>query len=167
MGNQLRNMNLPLPVKYAVVAWMACTWKWWYYAPNTYKQLKVNQLRRQGVKVDEDMAAQPCTIDPTFLIYGHPLFGAPEFFYKVLGPYFFVRFVLTPFPFVAAEYLITGSLLGPYARNTLVSLALAELLTNVHSFVVIATNHAGDDLYRFNVHCKPHSSTFFLRQVLS
>ena len=52
-----------------------------------------------------------------------------------------------------------------YATNALVSLVLAEVATNVHSFIVIATNHAGDDLYRFNVHCKPHSGTFFLRQV--
>ena len=74
----LREMNLPLPIKYAVVAWMACTWKWWYYAPNTYKQLKVNQLRRAGKHVDEAVANQPFTLDPMFFIYGHPLFPASE-----------------------------------------------------------------------------------------
>lgn len=47
------------------------------------------------------------------------------------------------------------------------SLFLAELLTNVHAFVAIVTNHAGDDMYRFRNGCKPYSGSFFLRQVLA
>lgn len=73
--------------------------------------------------------------------------------------------MLTPMPFFAANYLYNGG--SDYAMNAFYSLLFAEVATNVHSFVVIATNHAGDDLYRFNVHCKPHSGTFYLRQVLS
>ena len=46
------------------------------------------------------------------------------------------------------------------------NLFLAELLTNVHSFVVIATNHAGD-MYRFRDRCRPYSGSFYLRQVLA
>jgi hypothetical protein len=88
-----------------------------------------------------------------------------QFLYKVLAPYFVVRFLLTPLPFFVANYLFNGG--SSYAMNALWSFLLAEVATNVHSFVVIATNHAGDDLYRFNVHCKPHSGTFYLRQVLS
>merc|ERR1712070_1098710 len=163
----LRGLNLPLPLKYVAVAWMACTWKWWYYAPNTYKQLKVNVLRRQGVEISDEVANQPCTISPSFLIFGHPLFSAAEFFWKVLGPYFFVRFMLVPLPFVAVDYQFLSGAELTYAKNAFISLLLAEVLTNIHSFVVIATNHAGDDLYRFNVHCKPNSGTFYLRQVLS
>jgi len=161
----LRELKAPLFAKYVAVAWMACTWKWWYYAPNTFKQLKVNQLRRAGVTVDEDLVVQPLTIDLGFLLHGHPLVSAPEFFWRVLGPYFFVRFILTPLPFFVADYLINGSY--HYAFNALISIVCAEVMTNVHSFIVIATNHAGDDLYRFNVHCRPHSGTFYLRQVLS
>ena len=142
--------------------------QWWYYAPNTYKQLKVNLLRRQGKEVPDKVANEPCTISPAFLLFGDPLFSAGEFFWKVLGPYFFVRFILTPAPFVLVDYfLLSGPEKMTYATNAFVSLLAAEVLTNIHSFVVIATNHAGDDLYRFNVHCKPNSGTFFLRQVLS
>jgi len=168
----LRDLKAPQPLKYVAVVWMACTWKWWYYAPNTYKQLKVNQQRRAGKEVSDEVANEPCVIDPNFILFGNPLFSSFEFFSKVLAPYFFARFVLTPLPFVAADYFL-GSYLGSgpgqmtFAYNVLASVALAEVLTNIHSFVVIATNHAGDDLYRFNVHCKPHSGTFFLRQVLS
>jgi len=162
---QLRNMPIPVAAKYLVVGWMAATWKWWYYAPNTYKQLKVNQARRAGKFVDEATANEPCVINAAFVVSGHPLFSSFEFFKVVLGPYFFVRFVLTPLPFFLADHFLNGS--HHYAMNALVSLALAEVLTNLHSFLVIATNHAGDDMYRFNVHCRPHSGTFYLRQVLS
>ncbi len=33
----LREMNAPLVFKYMYVAVAACTWKWLYYSPNTYK----------------------------------------------------------------------------------------------------------------------------------
>ena len=46
-------------------------------------------------------------------------------------------------------------------------MVLAELLTNAHSFLVIVTNHAGDDLYRFDKHCTARSGTFYLRQIIS
>jgi len=41
------------------------------------------------------------------------------------------------------------------------------LVSNFHDFVVIATNHAGEDLYRFERGCKPKSPTFYLRAVVS
>merc|ERR1711957_286817 len=47
------------------------------------------------------------------------------------------------------------------------NLFLAELLTDVHGFVAIVTNHAGDDMYRFRNGCRPFSGSFYLRQVLA
>lgn len=161
----LRSWPLPMFAKYLAVVWMACTWKWWYYAPNTYKQLKVNKLRREGHQISEEEAAVPCTIDLSFLLGGCQFFGPMEFFWKVLGPYFFVRFMLTPLPFLALDLAVGGN--GVYAKTALYSLVFAEIATNIHSFIIIATNHAGDDLYRFNTHCTPRSCTFFLRQVIS
>ena len=38
-----------MAVKYAACVFMAFTWKWWYYAPNTFKQLKANERRRKGI----------------------------------------------------------------------------------------------------------------------
>ena len=37
----LRNMKAPLLFKYMYVAVAASTWKWLYYSPNTYKELKL------------------------------------------------------------------------------------------------------------------------------
>ena len=44
---------------------------------------------------------------------------------------------------------------------------MAAGMDNLHAFLNIVTNHAGDDLYRFQAHCKPKSGTFYLRQVIS
>jgi len=33
------------------------------------------------------------------------------------------------------------------ATNVLINSLLAELMTNIHTFLVIGTNHVGDDIY--------------------
>lgn len=166
----LRGLPIPVFLKYMAVAWMASTWKWWYYAPNTYKQLKVNKNRRQGKTVDDEVATAVCTVSLGFILNGHALFSATEFFVKVLGPYFLQRFIAVPLPFLLLDLVVDNYYPGhgyAFAWNAGVSLILAEILTNIHSFVIVATNHAGDDLYRFDVPVKPRSSTFFLRQCIS
>jgi len=167
----LRGMSIPRAVKHAVLAFMAVTWKWFYYAPNTFKMLKVHELRRQGkVAVRKSTgeplseywltAPLPISFDWFFNKDGPVFFTNLEFFGRVLGPYFLRQFVLLPALF--------GLALGQAAFwNSFVSMSLAELLTNAHSFLVVVTNHAGDDLYRFDRHCEARSSTFYLRQVIS
>jgi len=57
-------------------------------------------------------------------------------------------------------------LVSPWAAlSVLVNGLLAELVTNLHTFLVIVTNHAGDDLYRF-VTPPRGKGDFYLRQVL-
>jgi len=51
--------------------------------------------------------------------------------------------------------------------NAVKNLFFAELLTNVHGFIAVVTNHAGDDMYRFQRPCRPFSGSFYLRQVLA
>ena len=45
------------------------------------------------------------------------------------------------------------------------NLALADVLSNLHAFLAIATNHCGDDLYRFETSVAPKSGSFYMRQV--
>jgi hypothetical protein len=142
---------------------MASTWKWFYYAPNTYKQLKVMQLKRHGVQVPQECTDATFTvlefIPPlrslnfgkeamAFFDAGH--LSCTEFFTKTLAPYFFVHFVLLPLPIA----LVLGM---PCYWNAVSNLLLAEALMNLHSFAVIVNNHAGDDLYKFSTSCKPKS----------
>jgi hypothetical protein len=35
-------------VKYLGVLFLMGTWKWFYYAPNTYKELVISEMRRSG-----------------------------------------------------------------------------------------------------------------------
>lgn len=157
----LRGLNVPKPVKYLAVSLIAISWKWWYYSPNTFKQLKANERRKKGLKELEG-THDPQTFDFMWLLGGgdNTFYSGTEFICKCLVPYFVQRFLLLPLPFL----LFVGS--GAY-RTAVTNLVLAEFMTNAHSFLVIATNHAGDDLYRFEKHCKPRTGTFYLRQVVS
>lgn len=40
------------------------------------------------------------------------------------------------------------------------------MLTNLHSFVAIATNHCGEDVYRFDTDVQPKTDEFYLRAVI-
>jgi len=171
--SNIRDANVPLPVKYVIIFILASTWKWYYYAPNTYKQLKLMQLKRHGVKVPQELYESTFTlaefIKPlrsyafgkeslAFFADGH--LSCMEFFTKTLGPYFLVHFILLPLPIMFA--------LGKqYYWNAVYNLLLAEVMTNLHAFSVIANNHAGDDLYKFSTSCKPKSPAFYMRQVIS
>jgi len=159
----VRKLKAPMAVKYMAVGFFMATWKWFYYAPNTYKMLKLHEMRRRGqvpkYKNGKQMSPKrlnaPCTVADLGIF-----FSGVELFTRVLGPFFVRNFVLIP--------LAIGAVLGRDAwYNSLVSMVLAELLTNAHSFLNIVTNHTGDDLYRFDSACEPRSATFYLRQVIS
>ena len=40
------------------------------------------------------------------------------------------------------------------AMTALVNLFAAEVLTNIHSFIIVVPNHAGEDVYRFKTPVK-------------
>jgi len=79
---------------------------------------------------------------------------------NVVGPYLIIHFLAIPAPLLLLDD-------RTYFYNAMVNLVLAEILTNIHSFIIIVTNHAGDDMYRFQGGVTPKSGTFFLRQVIS
>jgi len=136
------------------------TWKWSYYAPNTYKELKMAEWRKQGKTLPEGFdPLAPLTIAGIANGKAKGLFSLEELMIKVMGPYFLWRFVLLPLPL----WLLDPS----FYLNACISLILADVLSNIHGFIVIVTNHAGSDLYRFESGCKPKSPTFYLRAVTS
>jgi len=157
----LRTMRLPRVVKYAVVAVMAAAWKWYYYAPNTYKQLKITQMRKAGVTVSQEDAHSPFTL-PVILDlnecrkYGT---GPIDFMQRVMAPYLLLRFFLLPAPLLLLN--------RAYFWAAVANLMLADVVSNLHSFIIIATNHCGDDMYKFEGSCTPRSGTFFMRAITS
>lgn len=165
----LRQSGAPMFVKYIAMVFMMSTWKWWYYAPNTYKELKLAKMRREGKKIPEGVNPEdPVTFN--YALSGQNYFySAFELLSVVLLPYFIIHFFVTPLP-----YLFLGEKLGDFGytgmdmyKNAVINLFLAEILTNLHAFLAIVTNHAGDDMYRFREGCRPFSGSFYLRQVLA
>jgi fatty acid desaturase len=87
--------------------------------------------------------------------------SAKDFFTTVFAPFFLSRFVLLPAPLLA----IPG--VGPSLfAHAVVNLIAADLLTNVHGFVTIVTNHAGEDIYTFKDEVKPKTGSFYVRQIV-
>jgi len=152
----LRDSKVPKPVKYIAVAGMILSWKWLYYAPNTYKELKIQKMKKEG-KTIPDCATDACTL--TRVLQGHPIVKPWELVNKVMGPYFLIHFFLLPAPFA-----LFGS---SVYMGAVINLILADLLTNIHSFMMIVPNHAGKDMYKFSTPTPPNSGEFYLRQVLS
>lgn len=85
-----------------------------------------------------------------------------EFFQRVLAPFLFCRFFLLPAPLLFVPS-IGPALFG----HAIANLAVAEMATNIHSFITIVTNHAGNDLYKFDDEVKPRSGSFYVRQIVS
>jgi hypothetical protein len=161
----LREIQIPVMFKYMIVTFFAFTWKWFYYAPNTYKELKLARMRKSGEKI-------PSHVNPADQITFKSCVMGDNYFYSfgelitvVLAPYFLFHFFVTPIP-----YLFLGEQLGYGNKmfwNAVTNLFLAEFLTNAHGFLAVVTNHAGDDMYRFRRACRPFSGSFYLRQVLA
>lgn len=160
----IRDSDSPMAFKYMLVFVNMLTWKWQYYAPNTYKEFKLAQLRKSGQPIPEGVEAA-YTVKSMILGEGVPLFSPWEFLRVVIGPYLMFHFIILPLPYLfLGRYLNMGDTMY---WNAVSNLLVADLLTNIHSFVIVVTNHAGDDMYRFNSRCRPFSGSFYLRQILA
>jgi len=172
----VRELKVPTFAKYGAVAFLMCTWKWFYYAPNTYKELVIAEMRRRGEVVTEAMGSKEAFtlkyfLEPPSMRKAKKWYSFRHFFAKVIGPYLVGHFFLLPLPVLAAGYLVGGQGAAGLAmgalwyKHAVLNLLLADVVTNIHAFITIATNHAGEDLYQFSSSCAPNSGTFFLRQV--
>lgn len=140
----LRQSGWPMPLRYAIVAFFAMSWKWMYYAPNT-----VAELHRADVASDA-VPRSVWTWDPR-----HP--AGRDLWFRCLLPFGGFHFILLPALFL---------LVSPWAAfSVLVNGLLAEIVTNLHSFLVIVPNHAGDDLYRFDTPAQGKGE-LYVRQIL-
>ncbi len=154
----VRDADVPRAAKWAIVAFYACTWKLTYYAPSTWSVWRhgerAREARRAGLPVD------PAPAEWTTLGTFDPRTNEGRAFLRSLLPYALRRFVLAP-----AAFLSLGPL-GPWASaSVLANTLLAELLGNLHTFLLIAPNHSGDDLFRFDAPLRDRAE-FHVRQVV-
>jgi len=172
--SSIRDMDMPMIVKDMAVVIIICTWKWWYYAPNTFKHLRAVETRKKDKKLyDEILASKVLDESMVFnnLLWGSaqevmPFITLFDFMMRVAGPYIIYRFFLLPMVPALAVSVFGADLWATYI-SCIAQFLLADLFANIHSFVIIATNHCGDDLYRFTKPCRFNSGTFYLRQVVS
>ncbi len=144
----LRQSNLPMWQRYVIVVFFSGIWKIVYYTPRTHKELHLHAAKRQG---------EP---EPVMSRIGAWSWFTPQgraFWLQSILPYIGYRFVLLPLLFLP---------LGGFAvLSVLLNSMLAEIFTNMHSFLVMIPNHAGDDVMMFDE--KSHSKgEFYLRQIL-
>lgn len=152
---RIRVSPKPHWVKLLVVSVYAFTWKFAYYAPNTHALLR-REKKRRDERRPPDLAGVHTDVD---LVRVWSPFNAEgrSFWRAVAGPYIFLRLVLLPALFLPISAWAAFSVVA----NTV----LAELLTGLHTFIVVVPNHAGDDMHRFD---RPPTdrAEFYVRQVL-
>lgn len=143
------NLNIisrfPKWTKYIFVYLLAATWKLTYYAPNTLRILENKESRKHNLKESESLEYSPLTRNGL------------ELWKSYIIPYATVKFLIIPFLF---------SPLGMEAVfNAFLITLMAELVANLHSFLVIVPNHSAGDIYKFD---EPHKSQgeFYLRQIM-
>ncbi|OQK15757.1 fatty acid desaturase [Methyloprofundus sedimenti] len=144
----LRQSSIPMGLRYVIVALFTAAWKILYYTPRTHKELRISQTRQKREVLPEMTRSGAWSL---FTKQGRALW------FESILPYVGFRFILLPLLFLP---------LGTFAViNVFLTTLLAEAFTNIHSFLVIVPNHAGDDVMMFEDKGKGRGE-FFLRQIL-
>jgi fatty acid desaturase len=146
----LRDPRVPKPIRYLGVATIALLWKPLYYAPTTMRALHQAEQKRKGEPASEvpvDLWSDWNPLQPV----------GRQVWLKSWLPYGLFTFVLVPALFLPLGWWFSFSML--------VNTVLADLLTNLHAFIVVAPNHTGDDMWRFDGRYKGKDE-FLLRQVV-
>ncbi len=141
----LHNWNIPMFAKYAIVYGFATSWKLSYYAPNTLRILENKERRSKKLPETSSFEYSLFTKNGLALWRDYVL------------PYGLFQFVVLPLLFIPLGW---GAVL-----STFIILVLAEMIANLHSFLVIVPNHTADDIYQFST---PHKTQgeYYLRQIM-
>ncbi|SMF59626.1 fatty acid desaturase family protein [Pseudobacteriovorax antillogorgiicola] len=145
-----RMIKAPRWLKVSILSIIASQWKWSYYAPSTIKQL-FSPKKKDGADSYFDRLQFG---DRTFWPWTKEGWALMRLSYI---PYVVINFGLVP-----AGFLVFGI---PAAVNIFLTLVMAEIITNLHTFATIVPNHTGSDLYRFEGAPKDRQE-FFIRQIV-
>jgi len=154
-----RTMKLPLIIKrFIIYIFVIPTWRWSYYASNTYKELMIYEYEKKTDTVVTN-GRNTCMIYKPLINNRRYWFTFGQFVRRVIGPYFVYTYMVLP--------LIVWYINPTKGRNFLINTVIAEIVSNIHTFIVIAPNHSGDDVYRFNRTYDPSNrGEFYLRQII-
>lgn len=145
----LRSAPVPGWIKRVFVLLAGVTWKYTYYAPNT-----ISVLKTESVKQAKQGHVAFLTIKSIFDLR---LSTVRSLWASCYLPYAVTHFILIPLLFL------------PLGKEAVVAVfinkLLAECFTNLHSFLIIAPNHCGSDLCRYDFHFRTKEE-FYVTQVL-
>ncbi len=140
----LQNWQVPYLIKVLIILLGSMFWKIIYYAPNTLNSLLNHQ--------------QKTKITLYSWALWHPLRRRFwEIMFQAWLPYLILRYVLVPLPFLWISIVAW--------QQVLFCLVFAELISNIHTFLVIVPNHTGKDLYRFESKINGKAD-FYVRQII-
>ncbi len=130
----------------AIVAAFAGTWTLTYYGPRTIAVLRQHRKKERGINLPTSVQMFDPRSDQ-----------GRETWRRVVAPNGAIRFVALPLLFL------------PFGRrrvrNALFNMLLAELLRNLHTFLVITPSHTAADLQRFEAPAADRRE-FLLRQIV-
>lgn len=135
----IRKLNLPGPIGDLVMCILGAIWKPAYYLPSN-----LHALHHKGIKGPQG----EYSLDRESVL---------EMIFDGYLPYILLQFVIFPALYLPA---------GPWAvYSALINSIVAELMANFHGFFVVAPNHTGEDIFRFET--KPaDKAERMLRQVI-
>jgi fatty acid desaturase len=126
---KIREADWPVPLKYAAMAGLAVSWRFYYYAPATLRSWRG---RHEARRIDDS------EIGAHYDAPGHE----KELWQSCYLPFVGLHFVLFPALFLP---------LGPLAALSALANSIGgEVLCNLHTFAVIVPNHTGADVYRWS-----------------
>ncbi len=145
----LRNLPVPKFLKYIFIGIAGLTWKYTYYAPNTVSVIDPSS---------EDKIPKRHIVFITIL----NIFDFRRAHVRKLWGSCYLPYGLFHFGFIPLLFFPLGK---EVMLIVLFNKLLAECITNLHSFLVIAPNHTADDLYRFSFHYDKKEE-FYATQIL-
>jgi fatty acid desaturase len=161
-----KEKGVPNWLRVAQVVPLFFIWKWYYYAPNTLKELEkweATKAENRGEKPADSnwghLGENAASVLTTAEGLAQGKAGMFVDLAKCLLPYGLMMFAVIP----GGVYALLGA---GAAKTAFASVVIAELLTNFDSFAVIATTHAGADSYKFETRGKVKSDEFYLRAVI-
>ena len=145
----VRDLKVPMFVKYVATFIVSMSWKFLFYSPSCLNAL--NNLQRRKAGLPEHYSCMRKEAWSPFKPEGFQLW------IKLYLPYIAINFALIPSMFLVIS--------AEAALNVFYARLLAEALINIYSFVLILPNHSAEDIYRFEEHYDKKGE-FYLRQIL-
>lgn len=158
--HELRIRPWPTPVKWMVVAFFSVHWKLSYYAPNLvwlWRKRAELKAGARDLRVDRVYLSEPARFHHGAKVLLPLTTGGLAFWGSSVLPYVAYRFVLLP--------LLFWPLGKEACMAVLLNSLVAEAFTNIHTYLIIVPNHAGDDLQRFEGSAESKAE-FYYRQVV-